>query len=395
MKKNNTLKGLLLALLLFSIASCTEPYSLQSNSYDSALVVEALLTNETAHQEVKLTRTYKLDDNSTEVETGATVKIIGDDGSEYGFNESNGVYTSVDAFQALADVNYKLTIETTSGNNYTSSFEKLTTVTPLDTITALPVTKDGVNGVEIAANSFDPTNTSKYYRYTYEETYKIIVPKWSPNKLTFNNDNTITISLRDEPETRTCFSTNNSSAILINSTTDQVEDRVTNFPIRFIPQDDYMIANRYSILVKQYVQSFNAYNFYKILKSFSSTGNVLSQVQPGFIYGNMQCTTNPNEKVIGIFEVASVSSQRIFFNYDDIFPGQLFPDYIDACDIREFSSTCFGPTCVADGFFALKSGYQTGLIVYYQNEGSVYKMVKSVCGDCTTFSSNVIPPFWE
>lgn len=381
--------------MIFSIVSCTEPYALQSNTYESALVVEAVLTNEAKQHEVKLTKTYRLEENENEVETGAVVKIYGDDGSVQDFEEIDGIYKSTNIFQAIAGVKYKLTIETSNGNNYVSNLETLTTITPLEEITASAVTNNGVRGVEIAANSYDPLNTSKYYRYTYEETYKVIVPRWSPNKLTFTSDNEIIISLRDDPQTRTCYTTNKSNNIILASTIEMTEDRVTNFPVKFIPQNNYSIANRYSILVKQYVESFNSYNFYRILKSFSNSGNVLSQIQPGFIYGNIQCTNNPNEKVIGIFNVASVSSKRIFFNYEEIFPGELFPDYLDTCDIKEFDSSCFGPSCAANGFYSLKSNYMSGKLVYYASEGVIFKMVKPVCGDCTTFSSNVIPAFWE
>lgn len=381
--------------MIFSIVSCTEPYALQSNTYESALVIEAVLTNEAKQHEVKLTKTYRLEENENEIETGAVVKIYGDDGSVQDFEEIDGIYKSTNIFQAIAGVKYKLTIETSNGNNYVSNLETLTTVTPLEEITASAVTNNGVRGVEIAANSYDPLNTSKYYRYTYEETYKVIVPRWSPNKLTFTSDNEIIISLRDDPQTRTCYTTNKSNNIILASTIEMTEDRVTNFPVKFIPQNNYSIANRYSILVKQYVESFNSYNFYRILKSFSNSGNVLSQIQPGFIYGNIQCTNNPNEKVIGIFNVASVSSKRIFFNYEEIFPGELFPDYLDTCDIKEFDSSCFGPSCAANGFYSLKSNYMSGKLVYYASEGVIFKMVKPVCGDCTTFSSNVIPAFWE
>ena len=395
MKKNISIKSILQLLMIFSIVSCTEPYALQSNTYESALVVEAVLTNEAKQHEVKLTKTYRLEENENEVETGAVVKIYGDDGSVQDFEEIDGIYKSTNIFQAIAGVKYKLTIETSNGNNYVSNLETLTTVTPIEEITASAVTNNGVRGVEIAANSYDPLNTSKYYRYTYEETYKVIVPRWSPNKLTFTSDNEIIISLRDDPQTRTCYTTNKSNNIILASTIEMTEDRVTNFPVKFIPQNNYSIANRYSILVKQYVESFNSYNFYRILKSFSNSENVLSQIQPGFIYGNIQCTNNPNEKVIGIFNVASVSSKRIFFNYEEIFPGELFPDYLDTCDIKEFDSSCFGPSCAANGFYSLKSNYMSGKLVYYASEGVTFKMVKPVCGDCTTFSSNVIPAFWE
>lgn len=395
MKKYTILKYTLQLVGLFIIISCTEPYALQSNTYESALVIEAIITNEVKHQEVKLTRTFKLGERESENEVGAIVKIYGDDGSVYDFEEIDGMYKSIVEFQAIPNISYNLTVETTNGNHYASSLQQLTTANLLESVTATNLVNNGVRGVEIAVNSYDPANTSKYYKYTYEETYKVIVPRWSPNKLTFNSDNSITISLRDDPQTRVCYTTNKSNEIIITSTAELSEDRVSNFPVRFIPQSDYSIANRYSILVKQYIQNFESYNYYKILKNFSTSGNILSQIQPGFIYGNIQCTNNPNEKVIGIFDVASVSEKRIFFNYEEIFPGQLSPDYLDTCEIKEYDSSCFGITCPANGFNSLKSGYQTGRLVFYQSEGVIFKMVKPICGDCTSFSSNVIPPFWQ
>lgn len=399
MKKNSSIKILLQLLLILSIVSCTEPYSLQTNSFESVIVIEAILTNEVKFQEVKLSRSFRLEENESDLESGAVVKIIGTDGSVYDFTEIDGIYKSVVPFQALPDVYYKLNIVTANGNNYVSNIEKLTTNTPLQDISAAVAIKEGVKGVEIVANSYDPSKTSGYYRFTYEETYKVIVPNWSNGQLIFNEGlQTIEIIPRDDPETRICYTTNKSKEILILSTKEDLEDRVSNFPIRFIAQSDYIITHRYSILVKQFVQSYNTYNFYKILKSFSSADNVLSQVQPGFVYGNIICTNNPNEKVIGIFDVASVSEKRIFFNYEDIFPGEIPPLYFNACDVKEFDSSCTGSlssSCGYKGYAGLKYFYEAGTYVFYEKDGVMYKMVSPLCGDCTFFSSNVIPPFWQ
>jgi hypothetical protein len=50
------------------------------------------------------------------------------------------------------------------------------------------------------------------------------------------------------------FHNKKSDKIILTSTNDLSEDRVI-FPVRFIKDSDYTIANRYSILVKQYVQN--------------------------------------------------------------------------------------------------------------------------------------------
>jgi hypothetical protein len=113
-----------------------------------------------------------------------------------------------------------------------------------------------------------------------------------------------------------CYGSKKSVDIIQTSTTNLQEDRV-NFPVRFISDQSYIISHRYSILVRQYVQSIEAFTFYKTLKEISSSSSVLSPKQPGFVNGNIKCVTDTESKVIGFFDVSSVSSKRMFFNYAD------------------------------------------------------------------------------
>ena len=186
--------------------------------------------------------------------------------------------------------------------------------------------------------------------------------------------------------------------IILTSTNALSEDRV-NFPVRFISNQNYIIMHRYSILVRQYIQNLEAYTFYKTLKDLSGTENILSQNQPGFFNGNLKSLDNPNEKVIGFFEVSSVSSKRIFFNYEDLFPNEPKPPYIDECEIRNWV-LCFDSTNPDCKGFQLLSSIETNQLLYFDHylytNGiyKVYKMVPPPCGDCTSFSSNLIPSFW-
>ena len=386
---------IILALIAATIVSnsCTEPYELKTNIFEKILVVEATIINELKHQEVNLSRSFRLNENSgSNFESGATVKIISSDGTLYLFEELNQKYISIDEFEPAQNVSYQLFITTADGKSYTSTSETVTAINELESINTTVQINNGVRGVQISANSYDPTNSSKYYRFTYEETYKVIAPKWSPNKVTFDSDNNLIISLRDDPETRVCYKTEESKTILIENTTLLSEDRILNFPIRFISQDDYTIANRYSILVKQYIQNYASYAFYKNLKKFSENGGLLSQNQPGFFYGNITSIDDANEKVIGFFDVATVSSKRIFFNYDDIFPGELFPDYFTNCITREFD---LNSEDANNNLFALKSYINSGQLIYFTGGFPNITMVEPVCGDCTSYASNVIPSFWQ
>lgn len=398
MKTHFLIKFTVCIIFCLSLISCTEPYQLQTNTFEDALVVEATITNEFKKQQIKITHTYRLEENGPIPETGANVRVLDNMGNQYDFVEQNGIYESTQEFQAEPGRTYQLLITTEDGKQYTSNNQALTTVTPIESIHTNVITKEGQRGIQISVNSYDPSNTSKYYRYEYEETYKVIAPLWSANKaIIIDPDTPITgvdIALR-EGETRVCYTSKTSTGILLTNTAELSEDRVIEFPVRFIDQDDYTIANRYSILVKQYIQSPEAYIFYKTLKQISGSGNILSPNQPGFFSGNIKSADNPNEKVIGFFEIASVASSRIFFNYEDIFPNEPFPPYFIQCDIRQFDSAATGPFHANDGFHALVSYIRTNSLVFYSREGTIYNMVIPRCGDCTSFSSNVIPPFWQ
>jgi len=403
------LKYYILFLVVTSIlTSCTDPYVLRTTNYEEAIVVEATITNELKHQEIRLTKTYRLEDTAPTVVSDAVVTVYDNFGNDYPFAELNGVYVSVNEFQAQPNVEYHLKIITDDGKTYTSSNETLTHINPIQDVVPTVVTKEGVKGVEMVVNSFDPTNSSKYYRFEYEETNKIVAPKWVPVKgigiFSTDSNGGLTGSINLVPRTteaRVCFNTKKSDKIIITSTNDLSEDRVI-FPVRFIKSTDYTIANRYSILVKQYVQNLASYTYYKTLKELSGSDNILSQNQPGFFAGNIKRVEDPNEKVIGFFEVSSVSSKRIFFNYNQVFPNDITPKYPYKCEIDplhpsddpdHFFKLCFGLSLDCRGS-QLISGLQNNQLCYYDNVNDVYEVYDIKCGDCTSFSSNIVPSFW-
>jgi len=169
----------IVTLFFTAITSCTTPYNYKTTEFENAIVVEATITNELKKQEIKLSRTYRFEDEGPIFESGATVTVTDDSGTVYGFDEEAGIYLSAAAFKAAPGRTYQLHIKTKDGKSYSSSIEKLTTETNLDEIVSNVTTKEGVAGVEIRAKSYDPTKSSKYYRYEYDETYKVIAPKWT------------------------------------------------------------------------------------------------------------------------------------------------------------------------------------------------------------------------
>ena len=386
--------------MLFQTA-CTEPHEIETQDYERILVVESTITDEVKSQIVKLSKTSTLDTIAVLWEYNALVNVLSSDGEIYRFSQDydTGFYISDRQFSAQPNVSYTLKINTEDGRNFTSSTVTLPPVVPMNDVFAAPVmeTTQNKDGVEVLVNTEDPTGNAKYFRYEYEETYKVVVP--NPTLYTAEIVNYIPspypesyqIVLTPRIPEEVCYSTEYSTGIIQTSTTEFNENRVFKFPVKYLSKEDSKFRERYSILVKQYVQSMEAFTFYKTLRDLGSVGSLLSQAQPGYVVGNIAEDANPKEKVVGFFEASSLSSRRIFFSYEDF--GIAKPPYFTECEIlrldykmiREPDDRAALLNFIKYYDYQVLSGSSTG----------IYRIIKPECSLCTYFSSNIKPEFWE
>ena len=156
---------------------------------------------------------------------------------------------------------------------------------------------------------FDPTGNSRYYRYEYEETYRVIAPDWQPIDVEGEPQQpfvlpscNVTISpVPRSPDKRICYPTDFPNNVIITTTNNFDEDRLQRFPVRFINRDNYIISHRYSILVRQFVVSPEAYAFFETLRDFAENESVFSDTQPGQLSNNITSTTDVDETSAGLF----------------------------------------------------------------------------------------------
>jgi hypothetical protein len=423
MKNRATYLIACITIQLMLVTSCIDEIALETDSFESVLVVEATITNENKQQEILLSRSFRFDSIPVQ-ESSATVIVTDDAMNTYTFTETQpGTYRSQISFAAEPNRKYKLSISA-GGKQYSSTEMQLTQISLIDDLYVEgDFNENGIEGASIYLDSYDPTKNSKYYRHEYEETYKIIAPLYSSEELLSNGvefpilqddqpdwdtlqdliDFFVTRQSRPEQE-QICYETINSNNIKLVSTTGFVEDRLDKYRVRFLGKDNAEIKHRYSILVRQFVQTREAYVFYETLSNFAQSENVFSENQPGFLEGNV-FSLNDKENVFGFFEVASVDEKRIFFNFEDVFPNQSFPPYFIDCDefytpplLRESQDQSHDwiNSPLVD---AINSGFQ-----FYdentENFSSPYgpgpfNLVLGPCGDCTFLGNNSVPDFWE
>jgi hypothetical protein len=400
--KSSWYRKILAVPILLIISSCIETFEPVTQTFEEILVVEAIITDELRKQQILLSKTTPLENNEIEPETDAIVQVTDNVSNVYSFSESApGVYVSNSEFRAEAGREYALSIETSEGESYKSGNATLTGTGQIEEIRAQRITNEnGTDGVAIRADGSGFDSNSVFFRYEYEETYQIIPPFVINLDLVVVSENPPLLdTIVKTREERVCYNTIGSKSIILSSANNLSENEVENIQVRFIARDNPILKSRYSILVKQFVHSQQAYSYYETLSRISDLESVFSQLQPGFVEGNIQATENANKNVIGIFDVASVSNKRIFFNFRDIFQDGNNPPYFVSCKPdTDFVTTIPSPNPTEFSRIQrlLNQGYK--LISY--EEGffggiSSFTIVPPACGNCTVLGSNIEPEFWE
>lgn len=425
--------------LLFSVYACIEPFEFETRDAAGILVVEATITDDLQKQFVVLSRAANLVNVNVKVrdtldvtgpitkiirervnpENGASVKLMDSEGNIFNFEDSGeGEYVSADAFALANNTTYQLLISTSNNETYESAFEAVQGKSEINGLYAeRGFNENGEEGMLIFVNGADSQGQSDYFRYEYEESYKIITPNFTRKELEIIReerevllDGTIlypdvrVVTVQDEEQT--CYSSASSKAINLANTNTLSIPVLEGHIVRFLDRNNTIISHRYSILAKQFIINAAAYNYYQNLSNFAQSESVFSEIQPGFLEGNVRRTDIEDGLVLGYFEVASVSERRLFFNYVDFFPNEPLPPYFGNTSCNRPIAPALGnperdgPPALGCPPASLIRRVKSNEISYLgenlepgECEGP-YLMTPSICADCTLLGSNVVPEFW-
>ncbi len=154
---------------------------------------------------------------------------------------------------------FRLRIKTAAGATYLSEFVVVSLSPAIEGVTW----KVEPGGLQLLASTRDVTNNSRYYRWEYEEKWIFYsawesLVKWDVTKL-------VPRSLSIEGIFQ-CWGSEKSKNIVIGSSAKLDNDVIFENPITFIESDSERLSEVYSILVKQYVLTKEAYQFWQELQ---------------------------------------------------------------------------------------------------------------------------------
>ncbi len=401
-------KSFIFLLTVILLTTCIDPYIPELSEYDPMLVVEGLITNENKSYKIKLSWTYRKLNRGPIMVPDATVSIFDENGKVTKFiNNHNGVYSS-DSTQFIGKTGstYTLNIHTRDGKEYKSDFCEMLPVSKIDTIyfeknMGFTGSQSEIHqGISIYIGFEPGVESTGNFRWEYEETWKYSLP--NPKRFDYISESEI-LPVKDWQQF--CWKKQNSSEVLINSYLPDQMNLSRNQPICFIASDlSDRLSVQYSILAKQYSISYKEYEFWRKLKKVSESGGDIFGFQPFPVTGNIHNVSNPEETVLGYFQVSAVTQKRKYITFREsiielnlpLYRGWYYCSRIEASP-EEYAAT-HGKTPTFDELYRMWThGTNYNFIEpVYDPPGKLSKLVFSQipCSVCQSSSNIKKPDYW-
>ena len=372
---NKKVKKLSLYILtLLALHGCIEPFAPpEITSAEQYLVVDGSLnTSPEGSSQIKLSKTQNIyDESGPKAEPRAKVTVEGDKGSSFAFVEASpGVYNL--AAKSFRDTEkYRLRIKTSAGKEYLSAYVPVVKNPPIDSLT-YKVRPDRT-GVQIYVNTHDPLDKTRFYRWSYDETWQYSMPLYSSYVLVGKE-----IVSRLE-NINTCWSNATPTNIVLGSTIKLSKDIIKDQGVAFVSALSGKLQAKYSILVKQYALTQDEFEYWNTLSKTTERTGSLFDPQPAEVTGNIKSVSNSSELVFGYFSASNRQEQRLFVSEYLSRGLQCDPtDTLTAAEVRESLDL---------------------IVTEYYEEGSFrpqYIMGSTNCTDCRLLGgTNNRPLFWK
>lgn len=375
--------GMLLAA--FAVNSCIEPYSPLLGEDDTVkYVVFGQLTDREGFQQVSVSKTTPVGSPNFNPVTGCMVRIIDDHGNTFAAGESgDGLYQAwMSGDDLTPGVAYRVEVITPDGDSLASAFDRMPPCPDFDTVyyaieevtTSDP--ERPMTGIRFYID-VDATGLDCHaFRWEVEETWEYRMDY----SRQYYYDGTIHKIDPPDSSTRVCWITQELSSIYDVSTLNLGENNYRKYPLHFIDNRSSKLVVMYSMLIRQYSLSEEAYLFWDQLRINSSTEGGLYEHQPLSIRGNIKDKRFPEREVLGYFGASSVKQRRYFVRQ------------VEGLEM-DFAGFCVGP--VPLGILGWSQFYPNDYPVYFLYDSGEIKTLEETCIDCRLQGGTTTKPeFW-
>ena len=312
--KKNTIYSVLALTLIFTLYSCIEEYSVATQILKSnpEIVIQGrILTDEESVVYVSRAQPFGSDEK-TEYIPNAKVRVIGQNGyksNDAKYDTERNCYL-VDTKGLQANTLYAIQVEA-DNEVFQSHYLSILETPDIEELAY----KERTDGISIHISAEVNEEASRYYMWSYEEDWEFHAsidflgirgfPVYEKKFYPLGYVNGCNPYLY-------CWQHTDSSEILLYGTNNLDMNLVKEHELLRIPIDDIRISYIYSILVKQFSISEEAYIYYSQLKKLTEENSSLFTPMPMELKGNVECISNPSINVRGYVLASNVKTKRIF-----------------------------------------------------------------------------------
>jgi len=352
--------------LVMLCAACIDPYTTEFLSVDyGILVIDGyFVPNDTTR--IRLSRTVTMDSpESIAPEPPAEVWVEGDNGFRSTLKTTDARLYTMPPMSVDYHAKYRLTVRTSDGREYASDYVPVAPRTTVDSVVVHE--QPGSEEVTFSVFAHDPSNASWYYSYQYDETWEYSAANYS----IYEYKNGVVVPRLSAAELFSCWKTRPSTDILLSTTAPLSADIVYDYPLVNMRQSDRRLYFGYSLNIRQYVITANAYSYWSIIKKNSEQLGTLFDPLPSQPDGNYSCTNDPGRNVVGFFTASDVSTRRMLVKREELQgPNELYQsDGYEACigellPLADVNETYMRTRLIHDARYDLISGQLIGYGVY-------------------------------
>lgn len=359
---------------------CRKPFDLPVVPEDNtALIVEGdVLVGTDKTTRIQLSRLRSTSDPEQNIpESNATVLIISSNGTQYPLFEDGkgtGAYQATLSLDAAST--YKVRIQA-RGKTFESRMEAVVPTPEVDSVSW----RYDDDAVKVFVHTHDPAAKTRFYRWDFKETWEHRA--WYETYFDYQNGHIITRPVGDQ--IYSCWRNEESGSIIIGNSNDLTDDVISFQPVTMVYRPSQKMYVRYSILVRQWGLSREAYNFWSILKKNTELTGSLFDPQPSQLPSNLTCTSDLSQMVIGYVSACKVTEKRLFI-LNSALPAWPYRNETLGCTPKE------GPKFLMEDFLSTHPDF---LPAYYITAGGGYGVAPKVCVDCRLQGGDIIKPsFW-
>ncbi|RKQ42656.1 uncharacterized protein DUF4249 [Roseivirga pacifica] len=405
-KLHTSTKLVLWCLLLMALTSCVEEFETDSIKFEQLLVVDGNISDQVKQHAIHLNYTIPMDGNLAQQNapaTGASVWVEDNLGNKTYFTELEpGSYYSPNDFGGVIGRSYQLFISTAEGKNYQTPPQEMMSAPEISNIYNRFSIElgDGEStyypGVQFFVDVADAASSTQFYRYEWNDAHQVTA------RYTKNLDAVLQTngSYKVVPFTlnvKECYRESRFNKIILATSTNSSNGELLEVPIKFSQAEDFDVTTMYSIEVTQRAISAEAYSYFRKIKEFNESNGSLFDKQQGTVLGNVVSVENPDEKVLGYFEVSGTSSKRVFLQLSDLDP-QVLDHIIYPCtvfhikefegDLRDFYNATDVDESIRHQETVLRSFYEI-----FDQFGR-WHLAHRHCVDCRYRGSLGKPDYW-